>query len=300
MSRRLGMLRFIVEHPVNRRHRAQAIGRWAGWQAWRRVVRRPMTVMFWKGLRARVYPDWPYSWTALYVRLTEYDEMMFTLRYLRPGDAFVDVGANIGFYSLLASSVNGRAPVVAFEPHPLGAERLRENAAINGFDNVRVVQAAAGEAAGSAALTADLADQNRIQTQPALGGASVAVSVVTLDATLADAAIDPAAVAVVKVDTEGFELNVLAGASGLLDAQPGPVWIVELAGFGERYGSDDSAVLKLFHDRGYSVHSYDAATKRMVAFNPPAQGGNAIFARRPDEVAARLGSAASATRAATR
>jgi hypothetical protein len=103
----------------------------------------------------------------------------------------------------------------------------------------------------------------------------------------------------VKVDTGGFELKVLVGASGLLDAQPDPASIVELTRLGERYGSDDSAVLKLLRDRGYSVQIYDAAAKRMVAFNPPTQGGNAIFTRPPDEVAARLGSAASATRAAT-
>src|ERR1700704_6056429 len=104
MARRLALLKLIINHPVNRSRRVQAIGRWAGWQAWRFIVRRPITVRVWPGVRARVYPDWPYSWTAIYLRLAEYDDMMFALRYLRPGDSFVDVGANVGFYSLLASS----------------------------------------------------------------------------------------------------------------------------------------------------------------------------------------------------
>jgi FkbM family methyltransferase len=286
MQRRRVILQFILEHPANHGHRLQALARYAGWQAWRRIVRRPMTVNFWSGLRVRVHPDLPYSWTAVYLRLAEYDDMMFTLRYLRPGDAFIDVGANIGFYSLLASSVNAGAPVVAFEPHPVACGRLRENAAINSFGNIHVREVAAGSAAGSAMLTSDLGERNRIWA----GGSddrSVEVPVVTLDAELTDFGLDPASVALVKIDTEGFEDKVLAGAHRLLDARPGPVWMVELTGLGTRYGSDDAAVHAMFAERGYRPLVYVAANHRF-AVHDGSEPGNLIFAREPEAVEARL------------
>lgn len=289
MARRIGMLRFVLDHPVNRGHRARAVARYVGWQAWRHLVRRPMTVSYWNALRVRVYPDWPYSWTAIYVRLTEYDDMMFTLRYLRPGDAFIDVGANIGFYSLLASSANAGAPVLAIEPHPVASGRLRENARLNSFRKIHVREAAAGEKGGTAMLTTDLVDQNRIRTAEGGSGHSITVPVVTVDGELADLGIEPASVAMVKVDAEGFEANVLSGARRLLDAEPGPVWMVELTGLGTRYGSDDAAVHAIFRECGYRPLRYFAADNRVDDLGgvEPAPG-NVIFARQPESVAKRL------------
>jgi FkbM family methyltransferase len=290
MNRRLAMLRFILDHRSNRHRRAWAIGRWAGWQVWRRTVRRPVTVRFWNGLSARVYPDWPYSWTAIYVGLTEYDEMNFTLRYLRGGDAFVDVGANVGFYSLLAAHANQCAPVIAFEPHPTGAERLRENASINSMACIRVVQAAAGDRAGQAMLTPNLADQNRIE--PTVEGSDLLpVPVVTVDAEIEAAGIDPRSVALVKVDTEGFEARVLAGAAGLIEQRPGPVWMVELTGLGRRYGAVDADVRRMFSEHGYHALRYDADANRLV--DAGSDTGNILFARDPEAVASRLETTAS-------
>jgi FkbM family methyltransferase len=285
MQRRSVILRFILDHPINRGHRVQAVARYAGWQVWRRLARRPMTVNFWRGLRVRVYPDLPYSWTAIYFGLAEYDDMMFTLRYLRPGDAFLDIGANIGFYSLLASSVNRGAPVVAFEPHPVTSRRLRENVAINSSSNIHVREVALGSATGFAMLTSDLGERNRIET--GAEGAAVQVVVATLDGELSGFGFDPASVALVKIDTEGFEANVLAGAHRLLDARPGPVWMVELTGLGTRYGSDDASIYAMFAERGYRPFVYVAADSRF-AVHEGSEAGNLIFARDPEAVSTRL------------
>jgi FkbM family methyltransferase len=247
-------------------------------------------VVFWKGLRVRVYPDWPYSWTAIYFRLTEYDDMVFALRYLRPGDAFIDVGANIGYYSLLASLVNEQAPVLALEPHPIASRRLQENASINAFANIRVRAVAVGRISGTAALTSDLVEQNRISVGNEGAVATVAVPVVTLDAVLPQEGIDPADVRLVKIDTEGFEVNVLAGANDLLDARPGPVWLVELAGLGGRYGQDDVVVRNVFAERGYKAFRYVANENRLVGSDENSgESGNVIFLREPEAVSSRLG-----------
>jgi FkbM family methyltransferase len=278
------MLRLILDHPLNRPNRIGATGRWAAWQAWKAVIRRPVTVRFWKHLRVRVYPDWPYSWTAIYLKLAEYDDMMFTLRYLRPRQSFLDIGSNIGFYSLLASSVNGGAPVLAFEPDPTACQRLRENAALNAFDNIRVVEVAVGHTAGSVQITTDLLDENRIATGDDLA-TTTTVPMTTIDAALMDQMIDPSTIGLVKIDTEGFEGHVLRGASSLLDCEPGPVWIVELTGLGARYGSDDSKVREMFSQHGYQPLRYEAAENRLKIGAAAEPGrGNVIFARDPNAV----------------
>jgi FkbM family methyltransferase len=288
MARRLAMLRLILDHPLNRANRIGAASRWAAWQAWKLLVRRPVTVRYWKQLRVRVYPDWPYSWTAIYLKLAEYDDMMFTLRYLRPHEAFLDVGANIGFYSLLASYSNGNGPVLAFEPHPVASERLRENAAVNSLQNIRVLQVALGDTSGSGLLTTDLFDQNRIATTNDIG-TTASVRLSTLDAELAQQQIDPGTVSMVKIDTEGFEARVLRGAASLLKTKPGPVWIVEMTGLGLRYGSDDAEVEAIFMKHGYQALLYRAAANQIISWKrSDSERGNVIFAKEPEQVRARL------------
>jgi FkbM family methyltransferase len=257
------------------------------------MVGRPITVRISSDVRVRVYPDWPYSWTAIYLRLAEYDDMIFTLRYLRAGDAFVDVGANVGFYSLLASSATGGSPVLAIEPHPVANQRLRENALLNSFENIRVRAVAAGRAPGSANLTANLVDQNRISAGGDDSEPTITVSVVTLDAELVAQKINAEDVRFVKIDTEGFEANVLAGAHGLLGTRPGPVWLVEMAGLGLRYGTDDLEILAMFKDSGYQAFRYLAADNKLIKYDRlDPDRGNVLFVRDPESVLARLQHAA--------
>jgi len=292
LARRLSLVKLVLGHPQNRGHRLRALGRMMSWQVWRALVRRPVTTHFWGELSVRVYPDWPYSWTAIYLGLPEYDDMMFTMRYLRHGDVLVDVGANIGYYSLLASSVNGGAPVVAIEPHPVASQRLSENASINAFENIRVRPVAAGASPSTAQLTTDLVDQNHIAARDE-HVPTLRVPVVTLDSELARLGIDPLAVRLVKVDTEGYEARVLAGAGGLLDQTPGAVWLIEMTGLGERYGNRDDQVRQMFAARGYRPFRYLESENRLVPYPAREQGGgNVIFARSAALVSDRLEQAA--------
>ena len=297
IERRLALLRLVLSHPLNRGRPFRTVSRYVGWQAWRRLVGRPLTIDFWQGLKVRVHPDWPYSWTALYLGLAEFDDMTFAVRYLRPGDAFVDVGANIGYYSLLASRVNAGSPVLALEPHPIASERLAENAVMNSFDNIRVRAVAAGEAEGFADLTAGLADQNHITPSGPGTDPTIRVPMVTLDAELGRQQIDLASVALVKIDTEGFETSVLAGSRALLDCDPGPVWVVEVNGSGARYGTEDSALIRIFLQRGYEAFRYLALENRIIPYDGSiAWQGNVIFARRLGQIRARLGVGTSSLR----
>ena len=93
----------IFRHPANRDRRGRALALYFAWQLWQRAVRRPWTIRLGSTRRLRLHPHSVVAAFVLYYRVHDYEELSFVRAYLRPGDTFVDVGANVGVYSLWAS-----------------------------------------------------------------------------------------------------------------------------------------------------------------------------------------------------
>lgn len=126
-------------------------------------------------------------------------------RALRPGDVFVDLGAFVGAYTLLASRLVGpEGRVLAFEPDPATRRILELNVATNGALNVTVVPFAVGDRSGSVRFNASGDSAGRIEA-----GGDIEVQQVALDDYCRDHEIRPT---VMKVDIEGGEAGAL-GAS---------------------------------------------------------------------------------------
>ncbi len=140
-------------------------------------------------------------------------------RYLRPGQVAWDVGAFIGYHTLLMYRTCGPGRVVALEPDPANRARLEKNLALNGTRDVFVIPAAAGRSPGKAWLK-----RHGSCTRMAPSG-DIACDVVRLD-DLLERFPPPR---LVKMDIEGGEDDALAGASRLL-SEVRPVWVVELHG----------------------------------------------------------------------
>jgi FkbM family methyltransferase len=141
-------------------------------------------------------------------------------RVLRPGDLFVDIGAHWGFFALQAAThPAGGIDVVAFEPELMNAVVLTENVTRNKLANVTVVCAACGDERGLAALVTNSTMRHCIVGADSRFDGRVPskwVSLVTLDRALADLHKDGARRIIVKIDAEGFEPNIVAGAAALL------------------------------------------------------------------------------------
>jgi FkbM family methyltransferase len=144
---------------------------------------------------------------------------------LRPGDVFYDVGANVGFFTLLAARLVGpRGAVLAFEPDPRNAEVLRSNVALNGLANVEVFERAVAETTGRRrfaiveSTASHLADHGTDEK-------TTVVDVVSLDDL--DGASGPRPPTVIKLDIEGAEVDALHGAAHLI-ARHRPVIICEV------------------------------------------------------------------------
>jgi FkbM family methyltransferase len=144
---------------------------------------------------------------------------------LLAGEVFWDIGANIGFFSLIAARrVGGRGRVYAFEPVPRNAAAITRGARLNGLDTIEVFVEAVGATNGRAKLL--LARH--------LGGAALAsagappdecgateVDIVTLDEVFAQRRLRPPSL--VKIDVEGAEIDVLRGMIRILRVHRPPV-----------------------------------------------------------------------------
>jgi FkbM family methyltransferase len=151
--------------------------------------------------------------------------------HLKPGDVFVDVGANVGYYSLLAAqAVGDTGHVIAFEPSPTVRGRLAANIDRNGLGaRITVHGVAAGAAPGSVTMflaTPDNLGQTSTRQSPGFTSEGE-VEVRRVDDCVSEA--DCGRVTFVKVDTEGDELAAVHGAQGLLAAMPaGAMVLIEV------------------------------------------------------------------------
>ena len=153
-------------------------------------------------------------------------EVAALCRVAAPGSTAIDVGANVGVFTVpLAFAVGRDGRVFAFEPAPHTAARLRANVGRNGLANVEVFECALGRDAGPMTLRlgADEAYNAIVGLEPDSGPT---VQVERLDAVWSRS--DGPPVSVLKIDVEGGELGVLEGARGLLEAMR-PVVLLEAA-----------------------------------------------------------------------
>jgi hypothetical protein len=142
------VLRFILNHPLNRQHKLRALGRFLRWQVGSRLAPGPVIIPFVEQTRLVARPGLMGATGIYYTGLYEFEEMAFVLHALRPGDRFVDVGAHIGAFSVLAAGVVG-ADCLAIEPVPASFAYLQENLNLNGLGGkVRALNAGIAAQAG--------------------------------------------------------------------------------------------------------------------------------------------------------
>ncbi len=178
------------------------------------------------------------TWEADVVRLLE--------TTLRPGATFVDVGANVGFHSVVACRlVEPTGRVVAFEPEPESAAILRANLWRHSCACALVQQAAASDSAGHVRLTPDREGRS--------GSALSAEGEIEAEAVRLDDVLDGATVDVLKVDVEGAEPLVLRGAAETIRRSPGIVAVVEFRLERHLDGSEPADVLAYYESLGFSL-----------------------------------------------
>jgi len=134
-----------------------------------------------------------------------------------PGDIVLDVGANIGWYSLILAKCKPGLNIYAFEPDTLNYRLLTDNIALNKINSVVAINHAVSNNTGSATLYKyDEKNLGRHSILPIFNGKSESVTTVTLDDFMKENNISDKTVRLLKIDVEGFEGNVLKGALSTL------------------------------------------------------------------------------------
>ena len=274
-------LRGVANHPLNRTAKLRAIRKFCVAQVAARLVPGDICVPFPNQTQLLISPRMKGAAHFISPGLCEYEEMVFVMHFLRPGDLFVDVGANAGAYMLLASGVAG-ASSIAVEPSPATFGYLKRNIQLNDLTSrVTPVRAALGRSEGKLRLTENLGTENFVRPD-GQDGPSIEVPVTTLDELLRES--NPV---LIKVDVEGFETEVFAGAEQTFSRTSLQVMIVERAGNASRYGFDEAALHRKIRERGFTPFAYEPATHSLVSLQPEAEG-NIIYIKNLETVTQRL------------
>lgn len=261
------VVRYVWTHPANEGQKARAVLRAAGFQARARVLGQRTLAQL--GHRSRVWADLHRTAASkiVYANPPDHPEMVAWSRVLRRGDLFVDVGANIGSYAIWAGELG--AEVIALEPAEDTYALLAENVVLNGYP-IRTIQAAAGATCGIARFTRGRDSANRLDSE-----GSVETAMVTIDSILVDRT-----AAGMKIDVEGFEIDVLRGCKRALSEHR--LRLIQLewnATSTGAVGTDRQPVADLLAEHGYSLWRPDRNGALMpvvdVSFGPD------VFAR-PD------------------
>ncbi len=278
------VLKFITGHPLNRGRPGRALARYVRWQLGSRIAGRDLIEAWVNGSRFLARAGETGITGNIYAGLQEFADMGYLLHALRPEDAFVDVGANVGSYTILAGAAIG-ARGWAFEPVPATFRRLDDNVRLNRLDGrVRHMNIAIGAAGGSLAFTRDLDTVNHALADGDSRENSLTVEVRTLDEVLAGGS-----PALVKMDVEGFETAVLQGASRTLARESLHSVIMELNGSGRRYGHDERRIVELMAGHGFSTHTYEPIARRLIDLDGGTLAeGNTLFIRDPQRIREKL------------
>ena len=183
---------------------------------------------------------------AAYANPPEWCEMRTRQAHLRPNDLFVDVGANVGLYSLFAFDCG--ANVIAFEPDEESRARLQENADLNDARTIEIRSEAVADKSGEMHFTQGRGLMNQLVLHEAVPS-SVCVPPITLDEVIGERV-----VAGLKVDVEGAERLVLEGATRALRSQRIKLIQLEWNQYSEPLlGEDRTPVADLLRQYGYQL-----------------------------------------------
>jgi FkbM family methyltransferase len=205
---------------------------------------------------------------VLYANPPDLPEMLVWRQVLRDGGLFVDVGANVGTYTIWAAEAG--ADVIALEPAADTFGLLLENIALNGYQ-VTALQAAAGDHCGSARFTVGRDAGNHLDP-----GGAAETSLVTIDSLIGNRHVTG-----MKVDVEGFEIDVLRGcARALAEHRIGLIQLEWNAMSQRSLGDDRRPVAELLSRYGYQLLRPDADGRLLPA---AATGFGADVFARPTE-----------------
>ena len=214
------LIKSIYFNPGNKNKKFRRTFDAIKWQFRKRILKSNKVIKLPNNLLFNAYPDCVVSSALIYSDWPEYRELMFLRKHLKIGELLIDIGANVGHISLLLADKVGPENVWAFEPTPISYKRLSENWRLNGLSTENLYQLAVGDKNSSVFIknTSDPLTTNSIMDKKSNEN-FVEVEQVAIDNYLE--ILTNNKIGLIKIDVEGFELNVFKGAINLInDCRP--------------------------------------------------------------------------------
>jgi len=251
-------------------------------------------------LSLRLFFDSPLS-KEIYTGHFEWRERLFLNAFLRPGDIFVDIGANIGLFTLIAAQrVGPTGRVYSFEPNPNTFQRLSDNIRLNNFTNISLHQSALSDQTAVLDLivtnqddslgTLAYPDKTEIHANQPNNHDMTKVDTCPWD-DFAHQNDLIGKVTLMKIDVEGWEGHVLAGAIETLARSDAPILHIEFNDeAAQTTGQSCQRLYRTLQDFGYQLFRYD---DQFHCLKPEVLQkyytyANLIAAKQPEQIEARL------------
>jgi FkbM family methyltransferase len=268
-----GTLHFINTHPLGAKNKKQAIQNFIRWQLGQLFLNRPSLCPFIENAVLLAEKGMTGATGNIYVGLHEFEEMAFLLHLLRAEDTFLDVGANIGSYTVLAAKVVG-AESYAFEPSPQTYNHLLNNLFLNRItDRATAINKGVSEAEKELYFTDGLDTINHVVKERK---GAIQIKTTSLDSFCNENNRSPF---LIKIDVEGFETEVINGSKNLLVDDALQAIIMELNGSGDRYGFDEEAIHQQLLNAGFKAYLYQPFSRTLTPRKERSLHGNTIYVR---------------------
>jgi len=270
----LDTLKFIITHPLNSDRKVAAIIDWFCWQIGSRLLPGAVEVPFVNDAVLIAEHGMTGATGNIYGGLAEFEDMSFLLHFLQPKDLFVDVGANIGSYTLLASKVLG-VKSIAIEALPVTYAKLMRNIRVNDIvDRVDALNCGLGAKEGEIYFTSDLDTMNHAISDL---DSRIEKNICVVPVKKMDEILNGKVPSLIKIDVEGYETPVIQGAMKTLQDSRQETVIMELNGCGARYDFNDLALHAEMRNMGYCAVAYCPIKRKLERLDQPNNVGNTIY-----------------------
>jgi FkbM family methyltransferase len=253
---------YINKHPLAGRHKLRAYYQFFYWQISQFLKPREVAVPFVGTTKLIAKKGLAGATGNIYTGLHEFTDMSFLLHFLRKDDVFADIGANIGSYTVLAAGCI-EAETYSFEPIPETFNWLVKNIKVNGLQNkVNAQNIGLGSVESKTMFTTSFDTVNHVIADHEKNSTDrfIEVQIKPFDLVLEGNQCP----ALIKIDVEGFETEVIKGMQQTLKNNIFKAIIIELNGSGRRYGYNEELIHIELLNNGFSSYVYDPFKRKLL------------------------------------
>lgn len=261
----------IYRHPLNSRRKLKSLLIFMLWQLRSFFTHVPLVYNLTKNSKIFIYKSEPASSANLYYGLHEYSNMFFLMHYLKKNETFIDVGSNLGTFSILASGETECRSII-IEPIPQNVSLIRKNINLNGFENkIQIHELALGSQNEIGKITSDLRDQNFILSSSkniVMAKDDYRSKALQVEIKQMDYLFSKENPSVIKIDVEGYESEVIAGAKQTLKKDSLKAIIIELRGIGnQRYKLNENLLERKLKDNNFEKFYYNPFSRQLLSYD---------------------------------